>query len=138
MPPLQWVQLLRILSQSSLEATNPDISSARHPLAGMRTADGEFNLAGIPGLAGSNSGRDSNRLSMMVGVSQADEQAPPIVSTCNYCSKQPATCHTNFSHAAPDQKCSLHPPVLSQRLSWHLCAFRALRSPRYRPALDGD
>jgi hypothetical protein len=70
----------------------------------MRVADGQLHLPGVLGSA-RNSGQQQwpagNRLAIVVRVSQANEQAPPIVNQRNHSGEQPATLQVASRKTAP-------------------------------------
>src|SRR5260370_27980587 len=81
-PAPERVQLLRTLPQSGHEAGDTQITPACQMLLAVRAADGQRHLArmvGSPRQSGEQERPAGYRLTMMLPIDQAHEQARPVV-----------------------------------------------------------
>ena len=80
-PSIEVGQLPRSLPQLSEEAGNADKSAASPVMIAVRAGDGDRGLAGMLGLPADCLKQQrpaGDRLAMLVGIGQTDEQIPPI------------------------------------------------------------
>src|SRR4029077_20806101 len=80
-PSIEVGQLLRSLPQPSEEAGDAQKGAAGAGMLAMWAGDGDRGLAGMLGLSADRLEQQRptcDRLAMLVGVGQADEQVPPI------------------------------------------------------------
>src|SRR5437763_7673299 len=103
-PPPERVQLLRTLPQSGHEAGDTQISPACQMLLAVRAADGQRHLAcmvGSPRQGGEQERPAGYRLTMMLRIGEAHEQAPPVVDQRYTARQQPAAFEIMRGEAAP-------------------------------------
>ena len=103
-PPRERVQLLRTLPQSAHEAGDAQISPACQMLLAMRAADRQPHLAGMvgsPRQGGEQERPAGYRLTMMLRIGKAHEQAPPVVDQRHTARQQPAAFEIMRGEAAP-------------------------------------
>src|SRR5215472_251036 len=82
-PSIEVGQLLRSLPQASEEPGNAQKSAASSAVLAMRAGDDDRGSAGMLGLPADGLEQQrpaGDRLAMLIGVGQADEQVPPIGS----------------------------------------------------------
>src|SRR5437868_14685921 len=103
-PPPERVQLLRTLPQSGHEAGDTQISPACQMLLAVRAADRQRHLArmvGSPRQSGEQERPAGYRLTMMLRIGEAHEQAPPVVDQRYTARQQPAAFEIMRGEAAP-------------------------------------
>src|SRR5260370_18424977 len=103
-PAPERVQLLRTLPQSGHEAGDTQISPACQMLLAVRAGDGQSHLArmvGSPRQSGEQERQAGYRLTMMLRIGQAHEQAPPVVDQRHTARQQPAAFEIMRGEAAP-------------------------------------
>src|SRR3984893_2460485 len=103
-PPPERVQLLRTLPQSGHEAGDTQISPACQMLLAVRAADRQRHLArmvGSPRQGGEREKPAGYRLTMMLRIGEAHEQAPPVVDQRHTARQQPAAFEIMRGETAP-------------------------------------
>src|SRR5207237_10211811 len=103
-PPPERVQLLRTLPQSGHEAGDAQIRPGCEMLLAVRAADGQRHLAcmvGSPRQGGEQERPAGYRLTMMLRIGEAHEQAPPVVDQRHTARQQPAAFEIMRGDAAP-------------------------------------
>src|SRR3981189_1221252 len=103
-PPPERVQLLRTLPQSGHEAGDTQIRPACQMLLAVRAADRQRHLARMvssPRQSGEQERPAGYRLTMMLRIGEAHEQAPPVVNQRNTARQQPAALEIMRGEATP-------------------------------------